>query len=208
MYKRFVKRWLDIVLSLAGIVVLAVPMLVIAVITKLDSPGPVLFRQTRVGKDNSRFTILKFRSMPVSVPSDLPSHQFQQAHLLSAWQRLIRRTSLDELPQLFNILMGDMSVVGPRPALWNQTELVALRGKYGANGLRPGLTGWAQINGRDRLTQCEKARFDGEYAQEISFWFDCRCFLNTLPALLRCDGVLDGNVAYSLLSPGGKGVRK
>lgn len=210
MYKRFVKRGIDVVLSLLGIVVLVVPMLVIAVIVKLDSPGPVLFRQKRVGKDQTYFYILKFRSMPVSISGDVPTHQFQQQHLLSRWQRWIRRTSLDELPQLFNILKGEMSVVGPRPALWNQTELIALREAHGVNALRPGLTGWAQINGRDRLTECEKARMDAEYANQVSLMFDCCCFLHTLSRVLQCDGVAEDTVMSrgGYVSLVGGGARK
>lgn len=192
MYQRFFKRALDIFLSLLGIAALALPMLAVALIIKLDSPGPVLFKQKRAGLHKRYFTILKFRSMPVSVPSELPTDQFDGEALLSGWQRFMRRSSIDELPQLFNILAGHMSVVGPRPALWNQEELLALRDRYGANGVRPGLTGWAQINGRDTLTDEGKARYDGEYVERLSFAFDCRCVFGTVGKVLRQDGVVEG----------------
>lgn len=198
MYRHFLKRVLDIILSLIGILILAVPMLVVALIIKLDSPGPVLFRQTRVGLHKKTFSILKFRSMPVSVPHDIPTHQLQNAELqLSRWQRFLRRSSLDELPQLFNILVGHMSVIGPRPALWNQTDLIAERDLYGANDLKPGLTGWAQINGRDELEIPEKARLDGEYVRRMGFLFDCKCFIGTIGAVLRHDGVVEGGAGES-----------
>ena len=192
MYQRFFKRLLDVFLSLLGIIILALPMLAAALVIKLDSPGPVLFRQKRVGIHKRYFTILKFRSMPVSVPSELPTDQFDGEALLSRWQRFMRHSSIDELPQLFNIFLGHMSVVGPRPALWNQEELLALRDQYGANDVRPGLTGWAQINGRDTLTDEDKARYDGEYVKRLSFLFDCRCVFGTVGKVLRHDGVVEG----------------
>lgn len=192
MYQRFLKRLLDIVLSLLGLVVLALPMLAVAAAIKLDSPGPVFFRQKRVGLHKRYFTILKFRSMPVTVPSELPTDQFRGEDALSGWQRFMRSTSLDELPQLLNILAGQMSVVGPRPALWNQEELIAERDRYGANDVRPGLTGWAQINGRDVLTDTVKARYDGEYVEKLSFVFDCRCVLGTVGKVLRREDVVEG----------------
>lgn len=192
MYQSFIKRLLDIVLSLLGLAVLALPMLAVAAVIKLDSPGPVFFKQKRIGLHKSYFTILKFRSMPVTVPSDLPTDQFRGEDVLSPWQRFMRSTSVDELPQLFNILAGQMSVVGPRPALWNQDELIAERDRYGANDVRPGLTGWAQINGRDVLTDAVKARYDGEYVEKLSFVFDCRCVLGTVGKVLRREGVVEG----------------
>lgn len=192
MYVKFFKRVLDVVLSLMGAIVLAVPLLVVALIVKLDSPGPVLFRQKRVGRNKTYFYILKFRSMPVTVPHDLPTHQFNAESSLSKWQRFIRKTSLDELPQLFNILLGQMSVIGPRPALWNQEDLISERDRYGANDIRPGLTGWAQINGRDELPIEVKARYDGEYVERMSFVFDCRCFFGTIGKVLRREGVVEG----------------
>ena len=193
MYQRVIKRLLDIVLSAAGLVLLALPMAIIAAVVKLDSPGPALFRQKRVGKGKRHFHILKFRSMSVNAPKDTPTHQLANAEAyLTRWQRFIRESSLDELPQLINIFKGDMSVIGPRPALWNQYDLIAERDKYGANDVRPGLTGWAQINGRDELSIEEKARLDGEYVKKLSFAFDCRCFFGTIGKVLHRDGVVEG----------------
>ena len=193
MYKNFFKRFIDIALSFIGIVVLAIPMFIVAIIIKLDSPGPVFFKQKRVGKDKKYFTIIKFRSMPVTAPHDTPTHQLENTEqLLSKFQRFERKMSLDELPQLFNILMGDMSIIGPRPALWNQDDLIAERDKYGANGVRPGLTGLAQISGRDELEIPVKARLDGEYIEKMSFLFDCKCFFGTITAVLKHDGVVEG----------------
>lgn len=199
MYKYFWKRILDIVLSLAGIIVLAVPMLIIAVIIKIDSPGPVFFKQKRIGINKSYFNIIKFRSMPVTAPHDTPTHQLKNAEdILSPFQKMIRRLSIDELPQLFCIFMSKMSVIGPRPALWNQDDLIAERDKYGANDVKPGLTGWAQINGRDELEIPVKAKLDGEYVKKLNaggftaFAMDCRCFFGTVLSVLKHDGVVEG----------------
>ena len=193
MYKHFFKRVIDIVLSFIAILILALPMLIIAIIIKIDSPGPALFKQKRIGIHKKTFTILKFRSMPVSAPHDTPTHQLQNAEaMLSRWQRIIRRTSIDELPQIFNIFVGQMSIIGPRPALWNQDDLVAERDKYGANDVKPGLTGWAQINGRDELKIPVKAKLDGEYVEKMSFGFDCKCFFGTIKSVLKHDGVVEG----------------
>lgn len=193
MYNNFFKRALDIVLSFIGIVFAAIPMLIVAVIIKLDSPGPVFFRQKRVGKNKKYFTIIKFRSMPITAPHDMPTHQLENPEsMLSGFQRFERRMSIDELPQLFNILIGDMSIIGPRPALWNQEDLIAERDKYGANGVRPGLTGLAQISGRDEITIPVKARLDGEYIKKMSFGFDCKCFFGTVAAVLKHEGVVEG----------------
>lgn len=193
MYKHFFKRMIDIVLSLIGILVLAIPMLVIAIVIKIDSPGPVFFRQKRIAKGKKHFNIIKFRSMPITAPKDMPTHQLQNAEaMLSRFQRFIRKSSLDELPQLFCIFIGTMSIIGPRPALWNQDDLVAERDKYGANDVKPGLTGWAQINGRDELEISVKARLDGEYVERMSFLFDCKCFFGTIRSVLRSDGVVEG----------------
>ena len=193
MYNNFFKRVLDIVLSFIGIVFAAIPMLIVAVIIKLDSPGPVFFRQKRVGKNKKYFTIIKFRSMPITAPHDMPTHQLENPEsMLSGFQRFERRMSIDELPQLFNILIGDMSVIGPRPALWNQEDLIAERDKYGANGVRPGLTGLAQISGRDEIAIPVKARLDGEYIEKMSFGFDCKCFFRTVAAVLKHEGVVEG----------------
>lgn len=193
MYNNFFKRVLDIVLSFIGIVFAAIPMLIVAVIIKLDSPGPVFFRQKRVGKNKKYFTIIKFRSMPITAPHDMPTHQLENPEsMLSGFQRFERRMSIDELPQLFNILIGDMSIIGPRPALWNQEDLIAERDKYGANGVRPGLTGLAQISGRDGIAIPVKARLDGEYIEKMSFGFDCKCFFGTVVAVLKHEGVVEG----------------
>lgn len=193
MYNNFFKRALDIVLSFIGIVFAAIPMLIVAVIIKLDSPGPVFFRQKRVGKNKKYFTIIKFRSMPITAPHDMPTHQLENPEsMLSGSQRFERRMSIDELPQLFNILIGDMSIIGPRPALWNQEDLIAERDKYGANGVRPGLTGLAQISGRDEIAIPVKARLDGEYIEKMSFGFDCKCFFGTVVAVLKHEGVVEG----------------
>lgn len=193
MYQRLVKRIFDVLLSAIGILVLAVPMAIVAAIVKADSPGPVLFKQRRIGIHKREFNILKFRSMSVNAPKDTPTHQLAGAErYLTRWQRFIRESSIDELPQLFNILAGQMSFVGPRPALWNQYDLIAERDKYGANDVRPGLTGWAQINGRDELPIPEKARLDGEYVAKMSFAFDCKCFFGTFGKVLRHEGVVEG----------------
>ena len=192
MYKKFFKRLLDVVLSFLGIIVLAIPMLVIAIIIKIDSPGPVFFKQRRIGIHKKEFTIIKFRSMPVDVPHDTPTHQFKAEDMLTKWQRLERSASIDELPQLFNIAVGQMSVIGPRPALWNQYDLVAEREKYGANDVKPGLTGWAQINGRDELEIPIKAKLDGEYVEKMSLAFDCKCFFGTIKSVLKHEGVVEG----------------
>ncbi len=193
MYQRFIKRFIDIVLSLVGLVVLAIPMLVFALIVKLDSPGPVLFWQKRVGIHKKTFMMPKFRTMYTDTPANMPTH------LLSDPQKWItrsgawfRKLSIDELPQILCIFTGKMSIIGPRPALWNQDDLIEERDKYGANDVRPGLTGWAQINGRDELEIPVKARLDGEYVQNISFLFDCRCFFGTIFKVLRHDGVVEG----------------
>lgn len=193
MYRHFLKRVLDLLLSLAGLLLTGIPMLVIAGIIRHEDPGPALFKQKRFGIHRSFFTLYKFRSMKLSTPHDVPTHQLEnpEQYLLKSGA-FLRKYSLDELPQLFNILKGDMSVIGPRPALWNQEDLIAEREKYGANDVKPGLTGWAQINGRDELEIPVKARFDGEYARKQSFFFDCRCFFGTFLKVLRHEGVVEG----------------
>lgn len=193
MYKKLVKRLLDIVLSLAGLIVSAIPMAVITLVIKREDPGPAVFKQKRFGIHKSFFTLYKFRSMKMSTPHDVPTHQLEdpEQYLLKSG-KFIRKYSLDELPQLLNIFKGDMSVIGPRPALWNQDDLIEERDKYGANDVKPGLTGWAQINGRDELEIPVKAKLDGEYAQKLSFIFDCRCFFGTFLKVLRHEGVVEG----------------
>ncbi len=198
MYKHFIKRLSDILISAIAIIVLSIPMAIIAIIIKIDSKGPVLFKQKRIGIHKKTFMILKFRSMPTTVPNDMPTHQFNAKDQLSKWQRFIRKTSIDELPQLFNIFLGQMSICGPRPALWNQDDLVAERDNYGANDVRPGLTGWAQINGRDELEIPVKAKLDGEYAAALNagkfkgFAMDVKCFFGTILSVLKSDGVVEG----------------
>lgn len=192
MYRHCIKRVLDIVLSIIAIIVFAFPMLIVAIIIKIDSPGPVFFRQRRVGIHKTYFNIIKFRSMPTTVPHDTPTHQFKAEEMLSSFQKAMRKFSIDELPQLFCILAGKMSVIGPRPALWNQDDLISERDKYGANDVKPGLTGWAQINGRDELEIDVKAKLDGEYVKKMNFLFDCKCFFCTISSVMRHDGVFEG----------------
>ena len=193
MYQKYLKRLLAIVLSSLGILMLGWLLLLLSIAVKLDSPGPVLFRQKRVGLGKSHFFILKFRTMRIDTPKDMPTHLLASPEqYITRVGRFLRKTSLDELPQLFNILVGDMAIVGPRPALWNQYDLIAERDKYGANDVLPGLTGWAQINGRDELPIEVKARYDGEYVQKISFLFDCRIFFGTIISVLKREGVVEG----------------
>lgn len=193
LYVRAGKRWIDAVLALIGVIVLSPVYLALALAIKLDSPGPVFFRQKRVGIHKTYFQILKFRTMRIDTPHDVPTHLLGNPdQWITRVGHFLRRTSLDELPQIFNILVGQMSIIGPRPALWNQYDLIAERDKYGANDIRPGLTGWAQINGRDELEIDVKARFDGEYVQRMSLAFDIRCFFGTIFSVLRHDGVVEG----------------
>ena len=192
MYQRFLKRALDFFLALCGLLILWPLFLVIAVAIKIDDPGPVFFCQKRVGQNKNNFNLYKFRSMKVNTP-DVPTHLLEHPEqYISRVGAFLRKSSLDELPQLWNILIGQMSVIGPRPALWNQYDLIAERDKYGANSVRPGLSGWAQINGRDELPIEVKARFDGEYIDKVSFLFDCKCFFGTIGKVLRHDGVVEG----------------
>lgn len=193
MYQRFGKRLLDILLSGCGIVVLSPVYLLVALAIKLDDPGPVFFRQKRVGIHKTYFQILKFRTMKMETPKDVPTHLLDNPEqYITRVGRVLRKTSLDELPQIFQIFTGKMSVIGPRPALWNQDDLIAQRDKYGANDVRPGLTGWAQINGRDELPIDVKAAFDGEYVRKMSFLFDCKCFFGTIVSVLKHEGVVEG----------------
>ena len=187
------KRIIDLLLSGIGIIVAAIPMLIVAVLIKIDSPGPVFFKQKRVGIHKTHFMIIKFRSMPVSAPKDTPTHELKNAaSLLSPFQEAIRKYSIDEIPQLFNIFAGQVSFVGPRPALWNQYDLIEERDKYGANDVKPGLTGWAQINGRDELAIDVKAAYDGEYVRKLSFLFDLKCFFGTFLSVAKAEGVSEG----------------
>jgi O-antigen biosynthesis protein WbqP len=193
MYRKFFKRLIDIVLSFFALVILAVPMLIFALIIKLDSKGPVLFWQKRVGLHKKTFMMPKFRSMYTETPSDMPTHLLDDPQRwITPVGKVYRKLSIDELPQIWSIFTGKMSIIGPRPALWNQFDLIEERDKYGANDVRPGLTGWAQINGRDELEIPVKAKLDGEYAKKMSFLFDCKCFFGTIFAVLRHDGVVEG----------------
>ena len=193
MYKHFFKRVFDFLLSFLAIIVLAIPMLIIALAIKIDSKGPVFFTQKRVGKNKKLFTILKFRTMRTDTPHDAPTHELSDpTKWITKVGGFLRKTSLDELPQIFNIFVGQMSIIGPRPALWNQDDLIAERDKYGANDIKPGLTGWAQINGRDELEIPLKAKLDGEYVQKMGFFFDCKCFFGTIVSVLKSDGVVEG----------------
>ena len=193
MYQNVIKRLLAIVLSLLGLLCLGWLLILLCIAIKIDSPGPVLFKQKRVGKGKSHFYILKFRTMRIDTPKDMPTHLLANPEqYITRVGKFLRKTSLDELPQLINILKGDMAIIGPRPALWNQFDLIAERDKYGANDIRPGLTGWAQINGRDELEIDVKAKLDGEYVERLSFGFDVKCFLGTIAAVLRSDGVVEG----------------
>ena len=193
MYRTFFKRLLDIILSGCAIVILSPLLLIIAVAIQIDDPGPVMFRQKRVGIHKTHFSIMKFRTMKMDAPRDTPTHLLENPEqYITRVGKFLRKSSLDELPQIFQIFTGRMSIIGPRPALWNQFDLIAERDKYGANDVRPGLTGWAQINGRDELPIDVKARFDGEYVEKLSFLFDCKCFFGTIGAVLKHDGVMEG----------------
>lgn len=193
MYRKFGKRLLDLLLSACGIVVLSPVYLLIAAAIKLDDPGPVFFRQKRVGIRKTHFEILKFRTMKMDTPHDIPTHLLDDPdRYITRVGHILRKTSLDELPQIFQIFTGKMAIIGPRPALWNQYDLIALRDRYGANDVRPGLTGWAQINGRDELPIDVKARLDGEYVEKMSFLFDLRCFFGTIVSVAKHDGVVEG----------------
>ena len=203
MYKHVIKRLFDLVLSSIGIVLLALPMLIIAIAIKIDDPGPILFKQKRVGKKKNGkityFMIWKFRSMKMSTPHDTPTHLLENPdQYITRVGRFIRKTSLDELPQIYQVFTGKLSAIGPRPALWSQEDLIAEREKYGANDIKPGITGWAQINGRDELEIAEKAKLDGEYAAALNagkgkgFVMDVKCFFGTIVSVLKSDGVVEG----------------
>jgi O-antigen biosynthesis protein WbqP len=193
MYQKVFKRLIDLILSACGILALAPVLLLLVIAIKLDSPGPVFFKQKRVGIHKSHFNILKFRTMRIDTPKDTPTHLLENPqHWITKVGGFLRKTSLDELPQIFNIFVGEMSIIGPRPALWNQFDLIAERDKYGANDVLPGLTGWAQINGRDELPIDVKARLDGEYVSRLSFGFDVKCFFGTIRSVLKHDGVVEG----------------
>lgn len=189
----YIKRITDIILSGAAIIILSPLLLVLCLAIKLDTPGPILFTQKRVGIHKSFFPIYKFRTMRIDTPKDVPTHMLENPEqYITKVGKFLRKTSLDELPQIFNIFKGQMSIVGPRPALWNQDDLVAEREKYGANDVTPGLTGWAQINGRDELEIPVKAKLDGEYVAHYGFCMDLKCFFGTITSVLKHDGVVEG----------------
>lgn len=197
MYKKSGKRLLDLVLSACAIVVLLPVWVILAVAIKMDDPGPVFFRQRRIAQNKNGekcfFQIYKYRSMKMNTPKDCPTHLLQNPEqYITKVGSFLRKTSLDELPQIFNIFLGQMSIIGPRPALWNQDDLYEEREKYGANDVLPGLTGWAQINGRDELPIDVKAKLDGEYVASMSFGFDVKCFVGTISSVLKHDGVVEG----------------
>lgn len=197
-----IKRLIDIVLSLIGLIVLSPLLITLSICIKLDSRGPVLFKQKRIGIHKTHFNILKFRTMRIDTPKDTPTHLLNNPEqYITRMGKFLRKTSLDELPQIWNIFVGQMSIIGPRPALWNQYDLIAAREKYSANDILPGLTGWAQINGRDELPIEIKAKLDGEYVKKISFWMDVKCFFGTIVSVIKSDGVIEGGTGSKKVGP-------
>ncbi len=201
MYIRVIKRVIDIVLTGLAMLLLSWLFIIIIIAIFIDDPGPVIFTQKRVGKNKTYFNLHKFRSMKMSTPHDIPTHLLDRPdQYITRVGRILRKTSLDELPQLYDILIGKMSIIGPRPALWNQDDLIAERDKYGANDVKPGLTGWAQINGRDEIEIPLKAKLDGDYVKKLreggfrAFMFDCRCFMGSIVTVIRADGIVEGKV--------------
>ena len=193
MYKDGLKRGIDFLLSLAGIIILSPIFLILCLAIKIDSKGPVIFKQKRVGKNKTHCYLYKFRTMKVDTPKETPTHLLSNPDFfITRVGKFLRKTSLDELPQLFNILKGDMAVIGPRPALWNQYDLIEERDKYHANDIRPGLTGLAQISGRDELEIDYKARLDGQYTANITPWMDLKCFFGTIISVFKSEGVVEG----------------
>ena len=188
-----IKRLIDLVLSVCGLIVLSPLLIAIIIAIKLDSKGPVIFKQKRVGKNKTYFNIWKFRTMRTDAPKDMPTHLLSSPDAyITKIGKFLRQTSLDELPQILQIVIGKMSIIGPRPALWNQSDLIEERDKYGANDITPGLTGWAQVNGRDELEIPVKAKLDGEYVEKMGFMMDCKCFIMTIFSVARHDGVVEG----------------
>jgi O-antigen biosynthesis protein WbqP len=188
-----IKRVIDIVLSTLGLVILSPLFVLLIILIKIDSKGPILFKQNRIGIHQSQFEILKFRTMRIDTPQNIPTHLLDNPdQYITRLGKLLRKTSLDELPQIWNIFVGHMSIIGPRPALWNQYDLIEEREKYHANDIKPGLTGWAQVNGRDELPIELKARLDGEYVRKLNFWMDCKCFFLTIINVVKSDGIVEG----------------
>ena len=195
MYRKYIKRILDFILSVIAIILLFPFFCIFAIIIKLESKGPIFFKQKRIGKQKKYFYIYKFRTMRTDAPKDMPTHMLNNAEsYITKFGNLMRKTSIDELPQIINILKGDMSIIGPRPALWNQEDLIKERDKYKANDIRPGLTGWAQVNGRDELPIPIKAKYDGEYVEKESFLFDIKVFFQTIIKVFKHDGIVEGKV--------------
>ena len=192
-YNNYIKRVIDFILSLVGLILLSPVFIILCLWIKLDSKGPILFKQKRFGKNKTFFYIYKFRTMRIDTPSDMPTHMLSNPdQYITRAGKFLRKTSLDELPQIINILKGEMAIIGPRPALWNQDDLIAERDRYHANDIKPGLTGWAQINGRDELEIEVKAKQDGDYVKQMSFLFDMKCFFGTITSVLKSDGVVEG----------------
>ena len=188
-----IKRLIDLILSVCGLIVLSPLLIAIVIAIKLDSKGPVIFKQKRVGKNKTYFNIWKFRTMRTDAPKDMPTHLLSSPDAyITKIGKFLRQTSLDELPQILQIVVGKMAIIGPRPALWNQYDLIEERDKYGANDITPGLTGWAQVNGRDELEIPVKAKLDGEYVEKMGFMMDCKCFIVTIFSVARHDGVVEG----------------
>lgn len=199
MYQKYGKRLMDMLFSVIALIILSVPMLIIAVAIKLTSPGPVFFRHQRYGKDKKPFTINKFRTMSIKAPKNMPTNSFSNASsFITPFGAILRKLSLDELPQLFNVLLGDMSVIGPRPVILAEKSLIALRDKHDANSLKPGITGWAQVNGRDELDNIDKATLDGEYANSVSPKTDIKIFLKTIAIVLKRTGNREGSEQESI----------
>jgi len=193
-----IKRVVDIVLSVFGLIILSPIFLILIIAIKLESEGPVLFKQKRIGINKTHFHILKFRTMRINTPKDTPTHLLvKPEQYITKTGKFLRKTSLDELPQIWNIFIGQMSIIGPRPALWNQYDLITERDKYKANDIPPGLTGWAQINGRDELPIELKAKLDGEYVEKVGFWMDIKCFVGTIVIVVKSDGFVEGGTGKS-----------
>lgn len=194
MYKKYIKSILDFLLAFIGFIILLPFFIIFSIIIKLESKGPVFFKQERIGKNKKHFKIYKFRTMRTDTPKDMPTHMLKDAkNYITKFGGFMRKTSIDELPQIINILKGEMSIIGPRPALWNQDDLIEERDKYNANNVKPGLTGWAQVNGRDELEIPIKAKYDGEYIEKISFMFDVKVFFKTVIKVFKHDGVVEGS---------------
>ena len=194
MYTKYIKRILDLIISIIALILLFPFFIIFAILIKAESKGPIFFKQERIGKEKKHFNIYKFRTMRTDTPKDMPTHRLKNADMyITKVGKFMRKTSIDELPQIINILKGEMSIIGPRPALWNQDDLIEERDKYNANNIRPGLTGWAQVNGRDELEIPVKAKYDGEYVEKSSLCFDVKVFFRTIVKVFKHDGVVEGS---------------